>query len=129
MRLLLSSGAAVCARTHSSARMASELCTSQAVRAYLRCMEECTGVANGGRVYSVRHYATSRVDELSLRPGQALQVLRRGDYPGSDWWWCVDEELSGAEGYVLRDLLALHRPSSISVSAASMHTHEQVYTS
>jgi len=108
-RLLLARGAAPFARTHSRGQVPSELCSRrlpgfQACRAYLRCTEECLGVANGGLARVARAYRTSRRDELGLLPGETLRVLRRGDYPGSCWWWCQNGR--GEEGYALRDLLA-----------------------
>jgi len=43
--------------------------------------------------------------------GQCLNVLRKGDYPGSSWWWCQDK--NGKQGYVLREILSLNPPTSI----------------
>ena len=114
VRLLLSYGAAVFSRAHSSGKLASELCSRQlpgyqACHAYLRCMEECLGVANAGRVYASQAYRTTRADELALdAAGQALTVVRKGDYSGSAWWWCANS--SGHQGYVLQDFLSLNSP-------------------
>ena len=113
IKALLNRGAAINSRAHSSAKTPAELCSPvlpgyPACHAYLRCMEECLGVANGGQVFSVRPYRTCRNDELCLSLGDELIVVRKGDYEGSAWWWCrnsLDEE-----GYVLKDLLALNRP-------------------
>ena len=115
VRLLLSHGAAVFARTHSSGNVPSELCSRrlpgfQACHAYLRCMEECLGVANKGRVHVTQPYRTCRCDELGVIAGETLTVIRKGDYQGSSWWWC--ENTQGQQGYVLQDLLALNKPTA-----------------
>jgi ankyrin repeat protein len=116
VRILLAHGASVFARAHSSAKVASELCSRQlpgfqACHAYLRCMEECLGVANSGKVYSTQSYRTTRCDELGLNCGDELVVIRKGDYNGSSWWWCCNQQ-SGQQGYVLQDLLALNKKSN-----------------
>merc|ERR1719225_2430656 len=85
VRILLAHGAAVFARAHSSGKVASELCSRQlpgyqACHAYLRCMEECLGVANSGKVYSTQAYRTTRCDELGLSSGDELVVIRNVDY-------------------------------------------------
>jgi hypothetical protein len=118
VRLLLSHGAAVFARTHSSGNVPSELSSRrlpgfQACHAYLRCMEECLGVANSGRVHVTQPYRTCRCDELGVVAGETLTVKRKGDYAGSSWWWCVNSE--GQQGYVLQDLLALNKPTASTV--------------
>ena len=113
IKMLISRGAAVHARAHSSGHTPSGLCSPgardyEACKAYLRCMEECLGKANGGAAHVVRGYRTCRGDELCVAPGECVTVVRRGDYEGSAWWWCSSEP--GRQGYVLRDLLALKRP-------------------
>ena len=116
VRILLAHGASVFARAHSSGKVASELCSRQlpgyqACHAYLRCMEECLGVANSGKVYSIQAYRTTRCDELGLSSGDELVVIRKGDYNGSSWWWCCNQ--LGQQGYVLQDFLALNKKSNI----------------
>lgn len=116
VRLLLSKGACIFALAHSSGKKAADLCSRnlpgyQACHAYLRCMEECLGVANQGKVYATQTYHTARNDELELSRGQFLTVLRKGDYPGSSWWWCTDQ--NGRQGYVLREVLSLNCPTVI----------------
>ena len=74
-------------------------------------MEECLGVANQGKAYASQSYHTARTDELELSKALTLSVLRKGDYPGSSWWWCQD--LQGRQGYVLRELLSLNPPTSL----------------
>jgi len=113
IKTLIARGAAVHARAHHSGHTPSGLCAPgardfEACKAYLRCMEECLGKANGGAAYVVRGYRTCRGDELCVAAGERVTVVRRGDYEGSVWWWCGTE--GGRQGYVLRDLLALKRP-------------------
>jgi hypothetical protein len=115
VRLLLSHGAAIFARTHTSGKVPSEVGTTtlpgyQACHAYLRCMEECLGVANCRQVHATRTFQTNRCDELAIAYGDALTVIRKGDYPGSSWWWCQNGR--GQQGYVLRDLVALNKPTA-----------------
>ena len=114
VKVILAHGACIFSLAHSSGKKAADLCSRdlpgfQACHAYLRCMEECLGVANQGRVYSSQTFHTARNDELQLAKGQCLQVLRKGDYQGSSWWWCQDQQ--GRQGYVLRDILCLNPPS------------------
>ena len=116
VRLLLSHGACIFTLAHSSGKKAADLCSNnlpgyQACHAYLRCMEECLGVANQGKAYASQSYHTARTDELELSKALTLSVLRKGDYPGSSWWWCQD--LQGRQGYVLRELLSLNPPTSL----------------
>ena len=116
VRLLLSHGACIYVLAHSSGKRAADLCSNnlpgyQACHAYLRCMEECLGVANQGTVFASQQYHTARNDELELSKGLSLTVLRKGDYPGSSWWWCQDSQ--GRQGYVLRELLCLNPPTSM----------------
>jgi hypothetical protein len=113
IKLLLSHGAAINARAHSSGQTPPAMCSPrvpnhEACQAYLRCMEECLGVANGGAAYTARHYRTSRSDELCVAAAERVVVRRKGDYDGSAWWWC--ENGKGEQGYVLKDILALNRP-------------------
>ena len=117
IKLLVNAGSAIYPRAHSSGKIPSEMCSLnrpnfQACHAYLRCIEECLGVANNGRAFVVRPYRTCRSDELCVQPGDCLRVLRKGDYDGSSWWWCLSLDRN-EEGYVLKDLLSLNRPSEI----------------
>jgi len=116
VKIILASGACIFALAHSSGKKAADLCSKnlpgfQACYAYLSFMEECLGIANQGRVYSSQTFHTSRSDELQLIKGQCLTILRKGDYPGSSWWWCQDK--NGKQGYVLRDILSLNPPTSV----------------
>ena len=116
VRLLISHGACIYALAHSSGKKAADLCSRnlpgyQACHAYLRCMEECLGVANQSKVFASQPYHTARSDELELNRNSGLTVLRKGDYPGSSWWWCQDTK--GHQGYVLREILSLNSPTAI----------------
>ena len=116
VKVILAHGACIFALAHSTGKKAADLCSRnlpgfQACHAYLRCMEECLGIANQGRVYSSTTFHTARNDELQVSKGQCLKVLRKGDYSGSVWWWCQDQ--GGRQGYVLRDILSLNPPSSV----------------
>ncbi len=116
IKLLIANGAAVFARAHSSGQTPSAMCSPrvrnyEACQAYLRCMEECLGVANGGACHAARPYRTCRSDELCVAAGERVVVRRKGDYEGSAWWWCESGD-GRQQGYVLKDLLALNRPSS-----------------
>ena len=113
IKAMLNHGASIFSRAHSSGKTPAELCSLAlpgypACHAYLRCMEECLGVANQGQVFAVRQYRTCRGDELCLAEGDVLHVIRKGDYEGSVWWWCRNQ--LGEEGYVLKDLLSLNKP-------------------
>ena len=116
VKIILASGACIFALAHSSGKKAADLCSKnlpgfQACYAYLSFMEECLGIANQGRVYSSQTFHTARSDELQLIKGQCLNVIRKGDYQGSSWWWCKDQ--SGQQGYVLREILSLNPPTSV----------------
>ena len=121
IKLLLSHGAAIFARANSSGKTPAEMASPRlpnypACHAYLRCMEECLGTANSGKVFVASPYRTCRNDELScVESGEELAVLRKGDYAGSAWWWCAKLKANGGgevereEGYVLKDLLTLNK--------------------
>ena len=122
IKLLLSHGAAIFARANSSGSTPAEMASPNlphypACHAYLRCMEECLGTANGGKVFVANPYRSCRNDELScVETGEELVVLRKGDYVGSAWWWCAKMGPSGEvaeEGYVLKDLLTLNKPTAL----------------
>jgi len=129
VKLLLSHGACVYARAHSSGRVAADLCQPllpgyQACLAYLRCMGECLGVAAAAVAHVARGYpraAAGAGQLLRVQPGQSVLVVKRGDYAGSDWWWCrlmgEDQHGDQHEGYVLKDLLSLNPPTCAAFSA------------
>ena len=111
IKLLLQNGAAVLARTHHSSQTGSNLLPPDNTAypqclAYLRCMEECLGTLNSRIVLAAANYRACRVDELSIKKGDRLVALRRGDVNNEMWWWIRNGR--GEEGYVLRDLLSLN---------------------
>jgi len=111
IKLLLQNGAAVLARTHHSSQTGSQLLPPDNAAypqclAYLRCMEECLGTVNSRIVLAAANYRACRVDEMSIKKGDRLIALRRGDVNNEMWWWIRNSR--GEEGYVLRDLLALN---------------------
>jgi len=111
IKLLLQNGAAVLARTHHSSETGIQLLPQDnpafpQCLAYLRCMEECLGTVNSRIALAAANYKACRIDELSIRKGERLVVMRRGDPNNEMWWWLRNS--GGDEGYVLRDLLALN---------------------
>jgi len=111
IKLLLQNGAAVLSRTHHSSETGTQLLPQEnpafpQCLAYLRCMEECLGTVNSRISLAAANYKACRVDELSIRKGERLVVIRRGDPNNEMWWWLRNS--SGEQGYVLRDLLALN---------------------
>lgn len=116
IKLLLQNGAAVLARTQVTGHIASQLLPQDnpaytQCKAYLACMEECLGTANSRIVLAAASYRATRKDELSVKRGDRLVVLRRGDIGEGGggqtmWWWVKNHRAE--EGYVLRDLMALN---------------------
>lgn len=69
---------------------------------YLIDMENKLGVSEP--VYCVYDYNPQNNDELKLRNGDKLTILRRGDDSETDWWWA---KLGDQEGYVAKNLLTV----------------------
>ena len=67
-------------------------------------VQEKLGIMNNGEVYAVFDYEAQHSDELTLKNGDALVVLRKGDDNEREWWW---SKLAGREGYVPRNLLGV----------------------
>lgn len=67
------------------------------------------GIMNKGVLYALWDYEPQHGDELPLREGDCLAVLRREDEEETEWWWA---RLQDQEGYVPRNLLG------VSVSSA-----------
>lgn len=59
---------------------------------------------NNGQVYAVFDYEAQHADELSLKNGDSVVVLRKGDDNEREWWW---SKLGHKEGYVPRNLLGV----------------------
>lgn len=60
---------------------------------------------NSGQVYAVFDYEAQHADELSLKNGDSVVVLRKGDDNEREWWW---SKLGHKEGYVPRNLLGVN---------------------
>lgn len=67
-------------------------------------VQEKLGIMNNGQVYAVFDYEAQHSDELSLKNGDSLVVLRKGDDNEREWWW---SKLGHKEGYVPRNLLGV----------------------
>nr|XP_060484595.1 apoptosis-stimulating of p53 protein 2-like [Panthera onca] len=63
------------------------------------------GIMNKGVLYALWDYEPQHGDELPLREGDCLAVLRREDEEETEWWWA---RLQDQEGYVPRNLLGLY---------------------
>ena len=61
------------------------------------------GIMNKGVLYALWDYEPQHGDELPLREGDCLAVLRREDEEETEWWWA---RLQDQEGYVPRNLVA-----------------------
>lgn len=67
-------------------------------------VQEKLGIMNNGQVYAVFDYEAQHSDELSLKNGESLVVLRKGDDNEREWWW---SKQGHKEGYVPRNLLGV----------------------
>lgn len=67
-------------------------------------VQEKLGIINNGQVYAVFDYEAQHADELSLKNGDSVVVLRKGDDNEREWWW---SKLGHKEGYVPRNLLGV----------------------
>lgn len=67
-------------------------------------VQEKLGIMNNGQVYAVFDYEAQHADELSLKNGDSVVVLRKGDDNEREWWW---SKLGHKEGYVPRNLLGV----------------------
>ncbi|XP_068178567.1 apoptosis-stimulating of p53 protein 2-like isoform X2 [Antennarius striatus] len=109
-RLLVDGGAAVFATTLSDQQTPAHKC-EETEDGYAQCaqflhgVQEKMGVMNGGVVYALWDYEPQNPDELPLRGGDRVTVLRRGDTLETLWWW---GRRGGHEGYVPRNLLGLY---------------------
>lgn len=62
------------------------------------------GVMNKGIIYALWDYEPQNADELPLKEGDCMTVIRREDEDEIEWWWA---RLSDQEGYVPRNLLGV----------------------
>lgn len=67
-------------------------------------VQEKLGIMNSGQVYAVFDYEAQHSDELTLKNGDSLVVLRKGDDNEREWWW---SKLGHKEGYIPRNLLGV----------------------
>ncbi|XP_063160157.1 apoptosis-stimulating of p53 protein 2 isoform X2 [Candoia aspera] len=109
-KFLVESGAAVFATTYSDMQTAADKC-EEMEEGYTQCsqflygVQEKMGIMNKGVVYALWDYEAQNEDELSIKGGDCMTVLRREDEEEIEWWWA---QLSDREGYVPRNLLGLY---------------------
>ncbi|XP_013013009.1 apoptosis-stimulating of p53 protein 2 isoform X2 [Cavia porcellus] len=109
-KFLVESGAAVFAMTYSDMQTAADKC-EELEEGYTQCsqflygVQEKMGVMNKGIIYALWDYEPQNADELPLKEGDCMTVIRREDEDEIEWWWA---RLSDQEGYVPRNLLGLY---------------------
>lgn len=110
VRFLVEHGACIFATTLSDHETAAEKCEEDeegfdGCSEYLYSVQEKLGIMNNGQVFAVFDYEVQHSDELPLKNGDSLVVLRKGDDNEREWWW---SKLGHREGYVPRNLLGLY---------------------
>ncbi|KAL6260266.1 hypothetical protein P5V15_007799 [Pogonomyrmex californicus] len=110
VRFLVEHGACIFATTLSDHETAAEKCEEDeegfdGCSEYLYSVQEKLGIMNNGQVYAVFDYEAQHADELSLKNGDSVVVLRKGDDNEREWWW---SKLGHKEGYIPRNLLGLY---------------------
>uniref|UniRef100_A0A8C7E974 Tumor protein p53 binding protein 2 n=1 Tax=Nothoprocta perdicaria TaxID=30464 RepID=A0A8C7E974_NOTPE len=105
-KFLVESGAAVFAMTYSDMQTAADKC-EEMEEGYTQCsqflyVQEKMGIMNKGVIYCLWDYEAQNDDELSMKEGDCMTVLRREDGDEIEWWWA---RLNDKEGYVPRNLL------------------------
>lgn len=65
------------------------------------------GIMNKGVLYALWDYEPQNGDELPMREGDCMTVIRREDEEETEWWWA---RLHDKEGYVPRNLLGVSYP-------------------
>ncbi|KYO43539.1 apoptosis-stimulating of p53 protein 2 isoform X1 [Alligator mississippiensis] len=109
-KFLVESGAAVFAMTYSDMQTAADKC-EEMEEGYTQCsqflygVQEKMGIMNKGVIYALWDYEAENNDELSMKEGDCMTVLRREDEDEIEWWWA---RLNDKEGYVPRNLLGLY---------------------
>ncbi|EPQ07942.1 Apoptosis-stimulating of p53 protein 2 [Myotis brandtii] len=109
-KFLVESGAAVFAMTYSDMQTAADKC-EEMEEGYTQCsqflygVQEKMGIMNKGVIYALWDYEPQNEDELPMKEGDCMTVLRREDEDEVEWWWA---RLSDKEGYVPRNLLGLY---------------------
>lgn len=109
-KFLVESGAAVFAMTYSDMQTAADKC-EEMEEGYTQCsqflygVQEKMGIMNKGVIYALWDYEPQNDDELLMREGDCMTVVRREDEDEIEWWWA---RLNDKEGYVPRNLLGLY---------------------
>lgn len=120
-RYLVENGAAIFAKTFNEQRTPLSKCDNteegyEECCKYLESVQDDLGVVNNGRVYALYDYEATRDDELSLKMGEELYVLRRGDSNEHEWWWARkadhiardDNSSVTIEGYIPQNMIGLY---------------------
>ncbi|NWU19102.1 ASPP2 protein, partial [Dyaphorophyia castanea] len=108
-KFLVESGAAVFAMTYSDMQTAADKC-EEMEEGYTQCsqflygVQEKMGIMNKGVIYGLWDYEAQNDDELSMKEGDCMTILRREDEEEIEWWWA---RLNDKEGYVPRNLLGV----------------------
>ncbi|XP_069464737.1 apoptosis-stimulating of p53 protein 2 isoform X2 [Ambystoma mexicanum] len=109
-KFLVESGAAVFAMTYSDLQTAADKC-EELEEGYSQCsqflygVQEKMGIMNRGVIYALWDYEAQYEDELSMKEGDCMTIVRREDDDEIEWWWA---RLNEKEGYVPRNLLGLY---------------------
>ncbi|KAM6165363.1 apoptosis-stimulating of p53 protein 2 isoform 2-T2 [Erethizon dorsatum] len=109
-KFLVESGAAVFAMTYSDMQTAADKC-EEMEEGYTQCsqflygVQEKMGIMNKGVIYALWDYEPQNADELPMKEGDCMTIVRREDEDEIEWWWA---RLSDQEGYVPRNLLGLY---------------------
>ncbi|XP_058525202.1 apoptosis-stimulating of p53 protein 2 isoform X2 [Ochotona princeps] len=109
-KFLVESGAAVFAMTYSDMQTAADKC-EEMEEGYTQCsqflygVQEKMGIMNKGVIYALWDYEPQNDDELPMREGDCMTIIRREDEDEIEWWWA---RLNAREGYVPRNLLGLY---------------------
>ncbi|XP_018120445.1 apoptosis-stimulating of p53 protein 2 isoform X2 [Xenopus laevis] len=109
-KFLVESGAAVFATTYSDRQTAADKC-EEMEEGYSQCsqflygVQEKMGIMNRGVIYTLWDYEAENDDEITMKEGDCMTILRREDEDETEWWWA---RLNDKEGYVSRNLLGLY---------------------
>ncbi|XP_032322513.1 apoptosis-stimulating of p53 protein 2 [Camelus ferus] len=109
-KFLVESGAAVFAMTYSDMQTAADKC-EEMEEGYTQCsqflygVQEKMGIMNKGVIYALWDYEPQNDDELPMKEGDCMTIVRREDEDEIEWWWA---RLNDREGYVPRNLLGLY---------------------
>ena len=61
---------------------------------------------NKGVIYALWDYEPQNDDELPMKEGDCMTIIRREDEDEIEWWWA---RLNDKEGYVPRNLLGVRK--------------------